>query len=221
MGNYVEAVFLREEKPRFLCTVFLDGKEELCYVPSSCKLGSLIKLDGERVLLKPVESKSSKLRYALYAVMKQQGWILLNLAEVNKVIKDQIARRFFSYLGKRKEIQTEKIVEGYKADLFLPESHTVIEVKTVLTEEKIGRFSTLQAGRTVKQLEQLKGLLAKGYKVGYLIIALNPKTREITVTKDLKELLQQCIAQCMQCHGYTLKHEAENLVISKKIPIIL
>jgi len=153
--------------------------------------------------------------------MKQQGWILLNLAEVNKVIKDQIARRFFSYLGKRKEIQTEKIVEGYKADLFLPESHTVIEVKTVLTEEKIGRFSTLQAGRTVKQLEQLKGLLAKGYKVGYLIIALNPKTREITVTKDLKELLQQCIAQGMQCHGYTLKHEAENLVISKKIPIIL
>jgi len=221
MGNYVEAVFLREEKPRFLCTVFLDGKEALCYVPSSCKLSSLIKLDGERVLLKPVESKSSKLRYALYAVMKQQGWILLNLAEVNKVIKDQIARRFFSYLGKRKEIQTEKIVEGYKADLFLPESHTVIEVKTVLTEEKIGRFSTLQAGRTVKQLEQLKGLLAKGYKVGYLIIALNPKTREITVTKDLKELLQQCIAQGMQCHGYTLKHEAENLVISKKIPIIL
>ena len=91
MGNYVEAVFLREEKLRFLCTVFLDGKEELCYVPSSCKLGSLIKLDGERVLLKPVESKSSKLRYALYAVMKQQGWILLNLAEVNKLIKHQRA----------------------------------------------------------------------------------------------------------------------------------
>ena len=140
---------------------------------------------------------------------------------MNNVIKGQINRRFFSYLGKRKEIQAEKIVEGYKADLFLPESRTVIEVKTVLAEEKIAQFSTLQAGRTVKQLGRLKELLEKGYKVSYLIIALNPKTKEITITEDLKELLQQCIDQGMECRGYTIKCEEGNPVISKKIPISL
>jgi DNA-binding sugar fermentation-stimulating protein len=221
MIEYIEAIFLREEKTRFLCTVLLDGKEELCYVPSSCKLGSLIKLEGELVWLRPIERKSSKMRYSLYAVKKRQGWVLLNLAEVNNVIRSQITRRVFSYLGARKEIQTEKMIEGYKADLFLPESNTVIEVKTVLTEDRMGYFSILQAGRTEKQLKQLRELLEKKYKVCYLIVALNPKTKEITVTEDLKELFEQCVAEGMQCYGYTLKLIEGNPVICKKISINL
>ncbi len=103
MKGILEGIFVHEEKTRFLCTVEIKGKQELCYVPSSCKLGGLIQLEGETVWLKPIQSKKSELDYCVYAVKKKQGWVLLNLADTNRIFEEQLSRRMFSFLGKRKK----------------------------------------------------------------------------------------------------------------------
>ena len=58
--KYTEAVFIKESRQRFLCTVLLENEEIECYVSSSSKLSKYINLENFRVLLS--KNKASKLR---------------------------------------------------------------------------------------------------------------------------------------------------------------
>lgn len=217
----LEGTFIREEKTRFLCAVEIDGNPEQCYVPSSCKLEQLINLQGETVWLKPVHNRNSNLKYCIYAVKKKQGWVLLNLAEANNIIEAQLNRRLFSFLGNRKEVQREKLVEGYKADLYLPASRTVIEIKTVLTEEESAIFPGVKSLRIERQLIDIGKLLEAGYKVCYFVIALNPRTARLEIAEKLKDIFRDGISKGMLLKGYSLKFEEELPKIYKSIEVKL
>ena len=56
--NYIYGTFQMEIKNRFLCSVNIDGKDETCYIPSSCRLSNFIDMTGRTVLLKPIETPS-------------------------------------------------------------------------------------------------------------------------------------------------------------------
>lgn len=221
MKEMIEGIFSKEEKTRFLCKVLIDGEQELCYVPSSCKLGQLISLEGEKVWFKPIDSKKSELRYGIYAIKKRRGWVLLNLAETNRVVEAQLSRRIFSYLGKRREIQREKVIEGYKTDLFLPESNMVIEIKTVLTDEAHTLFPAVESERIIKQLDEIHALLSQGYKVCYLIIALNPITTQVEIVEQLKQKYNACISEGMICKGYSLRFEGDTPAIYRQVGVLI
>ncbi len=216
----IEGIFVPEEKTRFLCTVKIAGREVLCYVPSSCKLEKLISLCGEVVWLRPIADKKSELKYSLYAVWKQQGWVLLNLANVNDVLEKELSGRTFSYLGKRDSIIREKKIGNYKADFFLPDSNTIVEIKTVLTGDASGIFPSMKSKRIVPQLEKLIELQKQGYSVYYFLVALNFRTTEIKIDDNLRPLC--CVAQNagLQFKGYSIRLEEEP-TLYQQIPIML
>lgn len=112
--DYVYGTFQAEIKNRFLCSVNIGGKDAVCYIPSSCRLSNFIDMTGRTVLLRPIETPNTRTAYAVYAVKYRKGFILLNLAQTNRVIEAQIRRRYFSFLGVRKKISV-------KAKLFCPE----------------------------------------------------------------------------------------------------
>ena len=49
--NFIEGIFVKELKNRFLCEVIIDGVSTICYVPSSCHLSNFLSLEGKQVLL--------------------------------------------------------------------------------------------------------------------------------------------------------------------------
>lgn len=100
--DYVYGTFQAEIKNRFLCSVNIGGKDAVCYIPSSCRLSNFIDMTGRTVLLRPIETPNTRTAYAVYAVKYRKGFILLNLAQTNRVIEAQIRRRYFSFLGVRK-----------------------------------------------------------------------------------------------------------------------
>ena len=61
--------FVRELKNRFLCEVVIDGKVEVCYIPSSCHLSNFLQLEGKEVLLMPTVAKNSRTSFAVVAVI--------------------------------------------------------------------------------------------------------------------------------------------------------
>ena len=122
---YVNGVFIRELKNRFLCEVKIDGKVEECYVPSSCHLSNFLHLKGKKVLLVPTQTKNSRTRYALYATPYRRNYIVLNTSLSNAAIEKGINNRRFAYLGKRSLVHKEHSVEGYKADLYIPKTKTI------------------------------------------------------------------------------------------------
>lgn len=99
--NFKHGIFKEELKNRFLCRVEVDGEDTLCYIPASCRLSNFIDLTGREVLVSPVLSSDARTKYSVYALLGNNGFILLNMTKANEVVANSISSRRFSYLGNR------------------------------------------------------------------------------------------------------------------------
>lgn len=204
----VFGTFKKEIKNRFLCSVLIDGQEELCYIPSSCRLSNFLDLTDKTVILKPTISKNTRTKYSVYAVKTQGQYVLLNLSQPNKLVRDQLHRRYFSYLGSRKKIKTEVGIDGYKTDLFIEDTMTIIEIKSILCFDRSALFPTVYSERAIDQLYKLYSLLKNGCNVCYLFMSLNPIVRDISINERMSEymdIFHKCIQQGMHYDAFTIK----------------
>ena len=214
--------FVRELKNRFLCEVKIDGKVEECYVPSSCHLSNFLQLKGKRVVLVPTQGKNPRTRYALYAAPYRKNYIVLNTSLSNIAIEKGIHNRRFSYLGKREDVQKEYSIEGYKADIYIPTTKTIIEIKSVLSIKDEAVFPTVYSERTQNQLKSIQEMLDKGYKVAFIIVSLNPYIKEITIDKSTAFYVEltKCIEKGMDFRAYTSQLCNYEIEIKNQIPLL-
>lgn len=206
--KYVQGVFKEELKNRFLCLVEIKGKDTLCYIPSSCRLSNFVDLIGKEVLLTPNSSPNTRTEYAVYALRMRGQFILLNMSQANTLIENNIRNRRFSYLGKRTTVKKEFRVENYKSDLYIEDTQTVVEIKSILSFHKNAFFPTVYSQRAIDQLTKLNQLLEKGYKVCYIFASLNPKVKEIEINETITEyykLFKECISKGMITKGISIK----------------
>ncbi|MCD7919358.1 MAG: hypothetical protein LUG45_04675 [Clostridiales bacterium] len=129
--DYKTGIFIRELKNRFLCEVEIDSELIVCYVPSSCHLSNFLQFYKKKVLLMPTTTPKSRTQYALFAVPYKRNYIVLNTSMANRAIEANIRRRLFSYLGKRNNVIKEHSVFGYKCDLYIKDTDTIVEVSSV------------------------------------------------------------------------------------------
>ena len=221
--EYKTGIFKRELKNRFLCEVEIDGESTVCYVPSSCHLGNFLQLEGKKVLLIPTRTKNARTPYALLAIPYKQSYILLNTSNANRAVENSIHSRRFSSLGKRKTVFKEHYVGGYKCDLFIEDTSTIIEVKSVLSTGKNALFPTIFSERSLKQLEKLKHLLVTGYTIRYMIVALNPYTNNVSIAQNTAffTALTDCLKHGMTLSAFTCRIKGDRITIDREIPICL
>ena len=217
-------IFKEELKNRFLCIVETNGRDELCYIPSSCKLSNFIEMQGRTVLLRPIQSPHSRTRYEVYAVLAGKRFIVLRLSEANRAIYDSLNTRRFSFLGKREKVIKEYKVEGYKCDLFIEDTNTIVEIKSILSLNKVAHFPTVYSQRAIDQLKNIELLLDKGYRICYFYISMSSNTTKIIINAEIEKYyqqLKQCINKGLIVKGYSLKYADNELYINKAISIEL
>ncbi len=199
--------FVRELKNRFLCEVVIDGRVEVCYIPSSCHLSNFLQLEGKEVLLIPTVAKKSRTAFAVVAVKYKRSYIMLNTSYANRLVEYAIQGRKLSYLGSRRDYAREKKIEDYKCDLYIEDTKTVIEVKSIISTSDIGKFPTVYSERTLNQLCRIKELLRTGYKVDYIIVSLNPYVKAIEFIQDTQfyKEFDECINLGMSVHAFGCK----------------
>ena len=146
----------------------------------------------------------------------RKGYVPLNLANANSVVEEHIRSRRFSFLGKRKNIQREKYIDGYKSDLYISDTDTIVEIKSILSFESKAIFPTVFSERANHQLKSLKMLLEKGHKVCYMFIAMYSGTKSISVNEQQAEYVE-LFSECMQ-KGMVVC--AFSLCMSNGIPFI-
>ena len=224
--NYelIEGTFVKEEKNRFICSVIVDDKIEECYIPSSCRLDNFLELSGKEILLVKNKNANSRTRLSVYAIKYRQNYILLRSSEANEIIMDSMHRRMFSFLGERSAIEREFFVEGYKADIFIPKTQTIIEIKSIISTRNDAFFPTVYSERAVEQLKKIGMLLKKGYKIVYIFVSLNPYVRSISISDDVKEneyknLFLKCVKEGMLVKAYSSKLESGNPTVKKEIVV--
>lgn len=219
---YIQGVFKEELKNRFRCIVNISGEDLICYIPSSCRLSQFLDLQSRDVLLTPLESHAAKTNYAVFAVKYKQSYIVLNTTFPNRIVGYELQRKIFNYLGPRKHITREKNVDGYKCDLFVEDSNTIIEIKSVISIEDSPVFPNVASERVIKQLEKIPGLLADGYNVLYLFVSLNPYINSVVLNpqKPYGPLFKKCIDHGMQVRAYSLGKSNTDFSIKKPIDVI-
>lgn len=214
--------FVRELKNRFLCEVVIDGKVEVCYIPSSCHLGNFLQLEGKEVLLMPTVAKKSRTAFAVVAVKFKRSYIVLNTSYANRLVEYAIQGRKLSYLGKRKNWSREKNVDKYKCDLYIEDTKTIVEIKSVISANDIGVFPTVYSERSLNQLNKIKELLQSGYRVDYIIVSLNPYVKGIQLLKDTQFYAEfkECIDLGMSVHAFNCKVQNELILLNKGLAIV-
>ena len=209
--NYIYGTFKTEIKNRFLCNVNIDGRDVICYIPASCRLSNFIDMVGRTVLLKPIKTPNARTHYAVYAVKYRKSFILLNLAQANRVIEAKLRRRYFSFLGTRKRVSREYRIGDYRADLFIHDTNTLIEIKSTLSFSKGSVFPTVYSERAVTQLKKISHLLDEGYHACYVLVSLNPSVKEISINSEMEnyyKMFLECIERGMICCAFSIRlHE--------------
>lgn len=222
--NIVNGIFRTEIKNRFLCDVLVNGRETICYIPSSCRLGNFLDLRNREVLLKPTKTMGARTQYAVYAVRYGRRYILVNLSLANKIIEEQLYRRYFSFLGARKKISHEMKIGDYKTDLFVHDTNTIIEIKSILTFEKSGVFPTVYSERAINQLKKISNLLDNGYHACYMFVSLNPYVQRIAINYEIEEysrLFLECVEKGMNYFGCSIQLRDTLPDIYSRIAVIL
>lgn len=217
--------FVKEEKNRFICTVNVRGENIECYIPSSCKLGNFLKLADKEVILRKNLAGDARTRYAVYAVKYKYNYISLNTSEANRVVFESLKRRLFAYMGKRSNPQKEIVIDGYKADIYLPKEDMIIEIKSIISLDRQAVFPTVYSERAISQLKKIRELLQKGKRVTYLFVSLNPYVESFAISNEIKMdefryLFLSCLEMGMQCRGYTTYLKDFKIQIKKEIPFI-
>lgn len=218
-SEIIYGVFKEEIKNRFLCTVNIEGTDTVCYIPSSCRLSNFINLTNRRVMLHPIKKRNARTKYSVYAVEYRQAYVSINLSNANRIIENSIRRRIFSFLGARKNVYREKNVDGYKSDLYLNDTDTVIEIKSILSFSRTALFPTVFSERANRQLKNIKLLLEKGHNVCYMLISMYSGTKAISIDKqqtEYAELFSECVKKGMTVCAFSLgMNEGESFVKSR------
>ena len=218
--EFVYGIFKQEIKNRFLCSVEIDGETVTCYVPLSCRLSNFLDMTDRSVMLTPITNPKAKTRFALYAIKYGRSYVPINLANSNRIVGQQIYRRYFSFLGKRKNVTREMKIGDYKCDLFINDTKTIVEIKSLLAFEKQAVFPTVYSERAVKQLEQLSALLDQGYSVCFMMISLSTTVKEISINRKIEDfyrLFAECVNKGMKFRGFSLRLNNDGIEVSSVV----
>lgn len=221
--DMITGLFESELKNRFLCEVSIDGEKTVCYVPSSCHLGNFLKLHKRKVLLSSNKDIKSRTRYSLFAMPYKKSYIILNTSMANRAVENTIKSRKFNFLGKRRKILAEYKYDRYKCDLFIEDTNTIIEIKSVISIDDIAVFPTVYSERSINQLDELYCFLQKKANVEYYIVSLNPYVKKIVINKDTTfyKKIERCMAEGLAIRGFTARYRNGQLNIDKQLEIMI
>ena len=219
-----EGKFVKEDKYRFQCWVDINGEVLRCYLPANCKLERFISLKDKKVILSRYSGKNDKFRYKVEAVRYKNTTILLNLNYLNTIVEREIKRKIFDFLGERTNVIKEKIVHGYKSDLYIADTETLIEIKSVLTLKESVVYPQAYSEHMLKQLNVLKRIAEEGKEVYYFIVGLSPSIKEIIIDSTYEKygiLLNECQHAGVKIKAFSLRYYRGKYRIKEEIKIIL
>lgn len=196
--EFESGVFVEECKSRFLCKVNIKDAEELCYVSSSSKLERFIKLQGREVLLIKNTGFGKRTKLTLHALKTREGYILLNLSYVNKLLLEEFSKPDSQYLQGGMLYSEKKLSDKLKADFFIDgEEKIVVEAKGIISETAVAKLPSMKVERAILQLKQFEDLLKKGFQVHYYIVLMSSDIQMLKMDKEYKEF-NKVFKSCMK-----------------------
>ncbi|MEA5011222.1 MAG: DNA/RNA nuclease SfsA [Angelakisella sp.] len=191
-------------------------------MPSSCRLSNFVELSNRQVILRPIKKKNARTKYSVYAFRYRQSYVPLNLSSSNVTIENNLRRRMFAFLGSRNSVFREKTIDGYKSDLYIADSDTIVEIKSILSFNRTAQFPTVFSERANRQLEDLMRLLKNGHKVCYMLVSMYYGVKQININEQQEEycwLFRECVNNGMTVCAFSFGMKESEPFVKARIDV--
>lgn len=222
--NIKEGIFVKRPN-RFVAHIIIDGKEEICHVKNTGRLGELL-LPGAKVYVSRSDNPNRKTKYSLIVVEKEG--ILYN---IDSQAPNQLAYEWVKAGNFRDDIilvKPEKTYKKSRFDLYMEttEKKIFMEVKGVtLNQNGIGMFPDAPTERGKKHVLELCEALEEGYEAYILFVVkfqpvrgLKPNT---TRHPDFTESLRLAKEKGVHIMAVTCKVLPDEVSITEEIPVLI
>lgn len=223
--NVETGIFIKRPN-RFIAHVEIQGKEEICHVKNTGRLGELL-LPGVSVLVEPAaEGSSRKTRYSLICVKKDGQWVNIDSQAPNKLAEEWIAGG--GLLRDVTLIKREQKYGNSRFDLYVEAAgeQWFIEVKGVtLNVEGTAMFPDAPTERGKKHVEELVICQKDGYRAGVLFVIQMKGVSRFTPFEERQpefaEALRLAKKAGVEIWAADCVTDRENIRIDRFVPVCL
>lgn len=214
--DVTEGLYIGEGHSRFLCTIEIEGKKNLCYVASTTKISKSILLNGKRVLLVKA-SDPQKTQFTLFATVIDGIHILLNLHHINTLLKEYLNSLGYSNI-KGNLLREKRLNNDIRSDFYYTKrgKDTIIEAKGILSMDAIANFPNAHTVRAINQLQEFMNYLNAGFIVEYHLVLMNPSTTYIKLNKHYSEFCRvfiECFKKGMKICIHSVEWKNQNFTL--------
>lgn len=219
-----EAVFLSRPN-RFLAHVALGGREEICHVKNTGRLGELL-LPGARVWVQELDNPARKTRYDLISVEKDGKIVNVDSQIPNRVVEEWLwEKKLFPDL---RLLKTEKRFGDSRFDFYVEagDQKVFMEVKGVtLKEDGVARFPDAPTERGIKHIRELLACKREGYEA-YLLFLIQMKGVVLLEPNDrthraFGDALREAAKNGVHVLAYDCVVTENSIKLDKPIPVSL
>ncbi|MEG1669158.1 DNA/RNA nuclease SfsA [Chryseobacterium sp.] len=203
--QYINAIFLKESRQRFLCTILLNEEEVECYVSSSSKISKYLNLHNKPVLISKNKASNLRTMYTLEAIQAEtEEYIYLNFNKCNYLYKKHLIIKGVP----EQDIQREqKVTDTLKVDFYI-KTHGYFEIKSLLSSTAEIEFPDISSDRLHTQILEYIKLLNGGAPVTFVFLSMSKNLANFSwniAKTDIKELFALATELGMVTEAYSVE----------------
>ncbi|MDO5147429.1 MAG: DNA/RNA nuclease SfsA [Eubacteriales bacterium] len=210
---------------RFTAHINIEGKEELCHVKNTGRLGELL-LPGAEVLVEAADNPKRKTNYSLIAVKEGESWVNIDSQVPNKAAEEWI--RAGGWMSDVISVTREKTYGNSRFDLYVEtkEDDWFIEVKGVtLNVGGTALFPDAPTERGKKHVEELITCVKNGYKAAVLFVIQRKGVERFAPFEkrqpEFAEALRRAKTEGVEILAVDCLVDREGIRVDKEIPVCL
>jgi sugar fermentation stimulation protein A len=225
-GNFIKRL------NRFEGIVEICGREELVHIPNTGRCRELLVM-GAVVILEIRESKTRKTPYELILVYKGDELISIDSQAPNRIVEEAVRAGKLTEIGDYEYVRREVFYQNSRFDLFLKRTEQsekkdccFIEVKGVTLEtDGSAMFPDAPTERGARHVRELAAAHKEGYRAAIIFLVQMENVKYFTPNKlmdiQFAEALETAHANGVEVLSYNYRVSENEIVIDKKIPILL
>jgi sugar fermentation stimulation protein A len=224
----LQAATLLRRYQRFLADVELpDGRQLTVHCPNT---GSMLgcSAPGLPAMISRAANPKRKYPHTLEMVELEAGWVGINTARTNQLVREALENSLFPELGPFDRIQAEVKTGDSRLDFLLHNGRelTYLEVKNcTLAAGGVARFPDAVTARGTRHLEELLRLTEAGHRAALIFCVQMAGVTSCTAAAEIDPLYAETLARVVGHGVLALAGRADvtpaGINLSERLPVVV
>lgn len=196
------------------------------YLSNTGNLASILPA-GAEVLVAPVDTPGTKLRFRLVLARQWGSWVAVDSGLASRLVEEALATCSLPGFEGWQVERREPAVDGGRLDLLLTreDRRLWMEVKcTTLVRNGIARFPDPATARGARHLRTLAQLARQGEEAAVCFMAQRPDARALCTLASVDPRLTAALADAraagVRCHAYRCRVSRRGIWLAREIPVL-